>query len=677
MPRILLLAFTLFTAVSAFAESLRAPAVPLVVHDPYFSIWSQGNGLADQLTTHWTGKVHCILSYLKVDGKNFAVMSKDTNHPVPAMKQKSVQVLPTRTIYVFEDAGVELTLTFTTPCLTDDLMLLSRPVTYLTWSVRAVDGKKHDVRIYYDNSAELCVNTIDQNVCALRMKTDTLDILRFGSEVQNVLGTVGDNVRIDWGYQFIAVDKKYGGVLRLSDDKTARGTFLTSGTPAEFDDADFPRKCRERWPVMSCIFDLPGLGAEAQDRVLMIAYDDEYCLEFLNRKLRPYWRKYGMEAKEMLDWAASDYAASCEKCAKFDAELMAACEAKGGKKYADLCALSYRQCIGAHKLAVLPNGEPFFVSKEHFSGGMAATVDVVYPAAPLFIYLSNTLLKATLTPAMDYAVSGRWPWQYAPHDMGQYPVMNAQYYGGGERTEDRQMPVEESGNMLILLYIASKKDGNTEYVSRYWPTIRQWAEFLLEKGLDPENQLCTDDFAGHLAHNCNLSIKAIVALACYAELCKMQGLNEEAQKFRAKAEEFAQMWEKMANDGDHYRLAFDKPDTWSQKYNLVWDKLLKLNLFPKKIAETELKYYPSVTNEFGLPLDNRSDYTKLDWEVWTATLADSREGFDAVMEPVYRFVDHTEPRVPMTDWYFTSDAKRRGFTGRSVVGGVFIKLLEE
>lgn len=677
MSRIVLCVFALFLASATLAENLRAPAVPLVVHDPYFSIWSQGDGLAERFTTHWTGTTHCLLSYLKVDGRNLAVMSKDEKHSVPAMTQKSVQVLPTRTIYVFEDAGVELTLTFTTPSLTDDLALLSRPVTYLTWSVRAVDGKTHDVKIYYDNSAELCVDNTDQSVCALRMNTDALDILRFGTDSQNVLGKVGDNVRIDWGYQFIAVCKKSGGVLRVADDQSARGTFLESGTVTAADDTDFPRKCSDRWPVLSCVFDVPQVGDEAQSRVLMIAYDDEFCLEFLNRKLRPYWRRDGMEAKEMLDWAAADYASSCERCAKFDAKLMADCEARGGKKYADLCALSYRQCIGAHKLAVLPNGEPLFVSKENFSGGMAATVDVVYPAAPLLIYLNNTLLKATLTPTMDYVASGRWPWPFAPHDVGQYPVMNTQYYGGGEKTEVNQMPVEESGNMLILLYIASKKDGNTNYVSRYWPMVRQWAEYLLEKGLDPENQLCTDDFAGHLAHNCNLSIKAITALACYAELCKMQGLDEEAQKFRAKAEEFAAMWEKMANDGNRYRLAFDKPDTWSQKYNLVWDKLLKLNLFPKKIAETELKYYPSVTNEFGLPLDNRSDYTKLDWEVWTATLADSREGFDAVMEPVYRFVNHTDPRVPMTDWYFSSDAKRRGFTGRSVVGGVFIKLLEE
>ena len=40
----------------------------------------------------------------------------------------------------------------------------SRPVTYLTWEVRAVDGKEHTVSIYYDNSAELVVNTADQKV---------------------------------------------------------------------------------------------------------------------------------------------------------------------------------------------------------------------------------------------------------------------------------------------------------------------------------------------------------------------------------------------------------------------------------------------------------------------------------------------------------------------------------
>jgi hypothetical protein len=189
--------------------------------------------------------------------------------------------------------------------------------------------------------------------------------------------------------------------------------------------------------------------------------------------------------------------------------------------------------------------------------------------------------------------------------------------------------------------------------------------------------LCTDDFAGHLAHNTNLSVKAIVALGGYARLCAMVGKRDEAAAFQQTAREMARQWVQKADDGDHFRLAFDRPGTWSQTYNLVWDRLLGLDLFPAEVARKQLAYYKTKQNKYGLPLDNRKAYTKLDWTVWTATLAESAEDFRAFTDPLYRFAHESPSRVPLTDWYWTHDGRQAGFQARSPVGGIYIKLLAD
>jgi hypothetical protein len=218
-------------------------------------------------------------------------------------------------------------------------------------------------------------------------------------------------------------------------------------------------------------------------------------------------------------------------------------------------------------------------------------------------------------------------------------------------------------------------EGNPGFASAYWPQLEKWAAYLKDKGFDPENQLCTDDFAGHLAHNVNLSAKAICGLGSFAKLCEMRGDKAKADEYFKLAREFAQRWVKEALDGEKYRLAFDKPGSWSQKYNLIWDRILGLKLFPAEVLRQEMDYYKKIQNKYGLPLDNRKDYTKLDWILWTATLTQERADFEALVDPVYRFLQEAPDRSPMTDWYQTKDAKKVGFTARPVVGGVFAQML--
>lgn len=343
--------------------------------------------------------------------------------------------------------------------------------------------------------------------------------------------------------------------------------------------------------------------------------------------------------------------------------------AAGGKKYAELCALAYRQTLAAHKLVESPSGELLMFSKENDSNGSIGTVDITYPSAPFFLYYNPELAKGLMNFIYEYSESGRWEKPFPAHDVGTYPQANGQTYGG-------DMPIEEGGNMIIITDAVCQQENSPEYAKKHWKVLTTWVDYLVEYGLDPENQLCTDDFAGHFAHNVNLSAKAIVAIAAYAQMAEMQGLTEVAEKYNKIARDYAAKWAEMANDGDHYRLTFDKEGTWSQKYNLVWDKLLGLNIFPKEIVDKEIAYYKTRQNKYGLPLDNRESYTKSDWIVWTATMAPDQESFEAFIAPLHSFYNETVDRVPMSDWVFTDNDHRRGFMARAVVGGYFIKMLE-
>lgn len=652
---------------------LRPPAVPLITHDPYFSIWSTGNALTDGWTKHWTGTNHGLSSIVRIDGVPYRCIGA-LPRGSQALEHVSVSVLPTRTIYVQRGAGVELTITFLTPALPDDLDILSRPVTYVQWEVRSTDGKPHDVSIFIDASAEIVVNTVHQKVESGRFNLPCLEVLRIGTSEQPILEKFGDHLMVDWGHLYLAIPSGPGVSTALATHDARESWSKTGALPAA-DDLRAPRAVNDEWPVLAAAIELGQIGESPVATHVMLAYDDVYSLEYMERKLRPYWRR-NCAGPQDLPLAEAEFPALLERCTRFDQEVMADLNAVGGPKFALLAALAFRQCLAAHKLAADRDGTPVFYSKENYSNGCINTVDVTYPSSPFFLLFQPELLKSQLRGILDYAASPRWRFPFAPHDLGTYPIANGQVYGGGERTEDDQMPVEECGNMLLMVAALAHVEGNADFAKAYWPVLTEWAEYLLQEGLDPENQLCTDDFAGHMAHNANLAIKAILGIAGFASLAETLGHPDQAARFRAAAESMAKEWVCKANDGDHYRLAFDKPGTWSQKYNLVWDSLLGLNVFPPEVRETEIAFYRSQLQPFGLPLDSRKTYTKNDWEIWTATMTDSREDFDAIVDRVFRFADETVGRVPLSDWHETVEANHVGFQARSVVGGFFIPLLK-
>jgi len=683
MKKTIALALITCLFVSAFSQntnnlnpSFRPPSVPLVTHDPYFSIWSPSDRLTDQEPVHWTGTKNPMHSVIRIDGKAFRIMGALPSNVEP-MKQTGLIVTPTRSIYEFANREVKITLTFTSPLLVNDLDLFSRPVTYVSWNILSADGLPHDIRLYFDCGAEITVNNNDQEVTWGEPAIEGLKTARIGSAEQKYLNRSGDNVRIDWGYAYLSVPKEQNAIISVSPRKTLFTEFTKTGSLPQSEPYTAPRRVRDGSVSMAAIWNPGKINSSGTTIWAMVAYDDIYSIRYFEDDLQVWWRSKGQSFDEMLKNASKDYQKITNSCISFDQELLTDLETAGGKYYARMCALVYRQSLAAHKLVADKKGNPLFFSKENFSNGCIGTVDVIYPFSPLTLLFSPTLTKAMLQPVLDYASLPRWKFPFAPHDLGTYPYATGQKYGGGEKDETNQMPVEESGNMIIMLAALAKAEGNADFAIKYWTLLEKWADYLLSKGFDPENQLCTDDFAGHLAHNVNLSAKATVAIASFSALCKMTGNNEKAAEYRKKAENMAKDWVRLATEGNHTLLAYDQPGTWSQKYNLVWDKLLDINLFPKEVFQKEINYYKTVQAQFGLPLDNRERYTKNDWITWTATLSDNKNDFRAIFDPVYLFADKTPDRVPVSDWYIVDNAQRVGFQARSVVGGFFIKMLDD
>ena len=666
-------AMALLTSLPLTAQQ-RPPAVPLITHNPYFSIWSMADHLTDQPTRHWTGSEQPITGLIRIDGTTYRYMGAWPREAA-AMQQTALDVEATHTIYTFTAAGVQLKLAFFTPAFPQDLDLLSRPVTYLSWEASSTDGKPHKAALFLDVEGRIAVNGDDQKVTWGRSQASGLRVLNIGSRDQDVLNRSGDNLRIDWGYFHLAVPENEQASLAASSE--SMHGFLSTGELPASDDMDMPETPRDRAAHLAIELPIDIAPGETISRHALLSYTEEYAIEYLNRKERPYWQRNNKSVQAMLSEAESQYKELEARGQKYDQDLAADLEHSGGAGYRQLALLAYRQALAAHGLVADLDGKPMLFAKENFSNGDIATVDVLYPSAPFFLFFNPSLLEAQVRPVLEYAALPRWKFPFAPHDLGRYPLANGQEYGGGEKTEDDQMPVEESGNLLILGAALGQAQGNWHVAKEFWPVFTKWAQYVREKGLDPENQLCTDDFAGHLAHNANLSIKAIDALGAYAQMARGLGETATANDYEATAKKMAAQWEQMARDGDHYKLAFDRPGTWSQKYNLVWDKLLDLNLFAPKIAETEIAFYLHHLNDYGLPLDSRADYTKLDWELWTATMTNNPSDFTAILDPIVKWISASPTRVPLTDWYDTKTGKQVGFQARSVVGGVYIKALSD
>lgn len=349
--------------------------------------------------------------------------------------------------------------------------------------------------------------------------------------------------------------------------------------------------------------------------------------------------------------------------------------------YYAILALSVRQIMMAYMITEpskeVKSDEPLIFQKEISSNGNMNTVDVMFPAMPFFLYTSPDFLRLNIEPLFQNQENGLYPNKYSIHDLGTH-FPNATGHPDGN---DEYMPVEECGNMVMMCYGYYKFTGDKDYLKKHYDILKQWNDYLVEFSLTPSHQISTDDFAGPLVNQSNLAVKGLIGISTMSKIADVLGKEDDAKNFSSIAKDYYNQWKGFAisPDNKHTLLSYNWRSSWGILYNIYADKLLDIGIIEDEIFKMQSKWYPTVSQEFGIPLDNRHSYTKSDWQVWAAAVAepDTRR---LILTSMAYWLNNTNTGEPFSDWYdvvsgeFNPDGH---FLSRPVVGGHFALLADQ
>ncbi|KAJ6519201.1 hypothetical protein C8R45DRAFT_950524 [Mycena sanguinolenta] len=661
------------------------PSIPLAVRTPYLSTWlpqGQGAALNSGWATHWAGETTAWAGFVKVDGESYSYLgaASVTGSSFTQATQKSMTFTSTQSVFVLSAGPVDVTVTFLSPVDATDLVRQSIPMSYMHVSVASTDGATHSVQVYSDISGEWASGSDSWDI---EWSTTATDILSHQYNLVSPAVYEEINDRSQYGNWYYSMLNGAGATAQIGRDITVRGGFLNNSVLSTAKDNNF-RAIGDSWPVFGLAKDLGKVGSTAASVTFAVGHIRDPAIKYVlagNAKQARslyFWSKFPT-ANAVISFFLNDFTTALATANALDKKVQTDA-AKISDDYAGIVALSIRQSMAANEITISKNAfglwntsDVMYFMKEISSDGNVNTVDVVFPAHPIFLYLNPKLGEYLLEPLYRYQASGLYPNKWSVHDMGaHYPKADGHNDG-----TDEAMPVEESGNMLIMALSFARASNDTTQIKRYESLLDQWTQYLIEDSLIPAFQLSTDDFAGQLANQTNLAIKGIIGIRCMAEISKLLGNTAKYTNYSSIAADYVTKWQvySASKTGAHLTLDYNDDASWGLAYNLYSDVRLGLKLFPQSVYDEQTAWYKTVINQYGAPLDTRHTYTKSDWSIWTSAIVTDTGLRDQFISTLTAYVSNGLNNVPFSDLFDTISGKTVGFSARPVVGGHLALLL--
>ncbi|KAJ9156616.1 Glutaminase-like protein [Pleurostoma richardsiae] len=657
----------------------RPPAIPLAVKSPYLNTWLQGESggnLPGFWPQFWTGQVTGWQGFVSVDNAVYNWMGAASG-PSP-VNQTAFEYTATRSIFTFDVEGkVAMTVTFLSPVYPDDLVQQSLQFSYANVEVRAIDGGTHNVQVYMDITGEEFASGDASKIIDWDFGiADSVAFHRITLTDQTLFSESSEQA--NWGTWFLSTAEEDGVTWKSGADTIVRAQFQKDKTLDNTKDTDF-RAVNDNWPVFAFSKDLGFVSEDEEEVLFSIGLTQDTIVNFEGEgggatATTAVWKSAYETGVDAMVAFYKTFSVASSYAERLDNQIQDDSVAAAGEDYATITTLAVRQTFGGLAVATGPNQDYIFL-KEISSNSDIQTVDVIFPAFPILLYLNATWGKLLLDPLYENQENGKYPNKWAMHDLGTFP--NAVGYPGGN---DEPMPLEECANMIIMTLAYVQRGGSKSYLSEHWDLLRQWALFLVEESLVPADQLSTDDFAGTLANQTNLALKGIIALKAMAAIANMTGRPDD-DGFGTRADSYLASWRDLgingAADPPHATLSYGDPDSHGLLYNLYADQLLGLGLVGEDVYAMQSDFYPTVARRYGVPLDTRHTWAKSDWAMFAAAAAGA-ETRDMLVSRLRLWLGAGATDRAMTDLF---DAETGGypeggpvFAARPVMGGVFALL---
>ncbi|KAL7281476.1 hypothetical protein ACG7TL_004791 [Trametes sanguinea] len=567
--------------------------------------------------------------FIRIDNQTYKWMGQDyaLSHITTTT---GLQVTPTRSIFSMQAGPMSITVTFLSPIEPSNWVLQSLPFSYVSLEAVAIDGQSHEVQLYSDISADW-------------LSGDRSSLVRWGQHATNssiyheislqspqpfaeIKGQAQD------GVAYYAIAERDGLSWQIDQNQLCRDRFGNNGTLANTVNTDFtPIQSSDGLPsstAFAIAVDLGMLERTASPVTWSIGYVRNATILYTTasgstQKLSPYFvTQFGSNIEEAIDAVTTSYPDVLQRAIAFDEAIT-------------MGALDFTVSTNSDGTTNASDVRIFMkdVNGDAQSSGdqnvhrRVNAVEKMYAALPALLYVNASIVGPLLAPLLD-AQDGITTMPYAAQDLGvAYP--NATGIHG-----PHDQGLEQSGNMLIMLYAHARFSGDGSLINAHYELAKRWADYLVAQSLTPTNQISADGEGS--ANMTNLAIKGIIGVKAMAEISRALGEDTDAQQYDSHAAELVNSWQSLAISADHkHLLGFygDEP-SWSLMYNIYADRLLGTEIVSQTLLQGETDFYRSLlqsSHPYGTPLDTvLSNLSSPAWQLFTAAIVQDdlvRDGF--------------------------------------------------